>query len=848
MEYQEKNVYPNLKINGRIFPIWILKNFSKYKLPEIIRKDDEDPCQIKTKLELRKYQLFAAQYMDYNSPYKDILLYHGLGSGKTATAINIYNMLYNATSGWNVFLLLKASLVDDPWKNNLKLWLSKQDYNHRYSNIIWINYDSPYADKEFDDALKKTDQTQKNLYFIEECHNFIRNVYSNLKNPKGKRAISIYRAILEDKKKNQHTRVVLLSGTPAINHPFELAILFNLLRPGIFPESEILFKQYYIDLNSEQGINKEMKNTFKRRILGLVSYYIGATPDLYARQVIHYIDSKMSMYQTDVYEYYENIEKEMEKRQQKSSSKVGETYKTYTRQASNFVFPPLDGVVSGETRPRPSKFKIGETEMNLLLKTKKIDEIKSSLSSQNKKYFDTLKKFMNIFDDHLQKIYNNEQNKSSNIEKDIENFKKYENYEDYLDSKVIKSNLLLQLIKCSSKFINIIFNITKSPGPILMYTNFVMVEGLDIFKIYLKYFGYASFKDKNSTDFFRYGEFHGNVTKEIKRETLKLENLEENKYGKLIKILLFSPSGAEGINLESVRQVHITEPYWNEVRITQMIGRAVRQCSHKYLPMSERVVDIYRYRSIKNNVKIKEIIDGQQSKKETIIIKDKYQLRTVDHIIENIAKVKNNLIQTFLDCVKEVAIDCELFKNHNMMKSSYKCFKFNETSLFDKNIGPAYKNDTAEDIKISNGSDSTRSVTIKVKVLKIRGLNTGNEIFVSETKHKNSTFERSTLSDTKTENIEENIEKQYFKKEKDDAKKSEEIINSSNNIDQTINKGADLDNIDYYWYNPNTGVIYDYDLHYPVGKIKYDDDGIPIKLDKDLYEVEFINIPMIENN
>ena len=48
---KEKNVYPNLRINGRIFPIWILKNFPKYKLPEIIRKNDEDPCQIKTKLE-----------------------------------------------------------------------------------------------------------------------------------------------------------------------------------------------------------------------------------------------------------------------------------------------------------------------------------------------------------------------------------------------------------------------------------------------------------------------------------------------------------------------------------------------------------------------------------------------------------------------------------------------------------------------------------------------------------------------------------------------------------------------------------------------------------------------------
>jgi superfamily II DNA or RNA helicase len=835
MEFQDKNIYPNFKINGRIFPIWILKNFAKYKLPEIIRKDDEDPCKIKTKEELRKYQEFISEYMDYKSPYHDILLYHGLGSGKTATAINIYNILYNATSGWNIFLLIKAGLEDDPWKKDLKKWLGQQDYEHRYSNIKWVHYDSPYADKEFDDEVKKSDGTLKNMYIIDECHNFFRNVYSNMTSKKGKRAINIYRAMLEDKKKNPSTRVVLLSGTPAINSPFELAILFNLLRPGSFPESEILFNQYYVDSNSTEGINKTMKNVFKRRIIGLVSYYIGATPDLYARDVIHYVDCKMSMYQTEVYEYFENIEREMEKRQKFSSGSGGETYKTYTRQASNFVFPTIDDVVAGENRPRPNKFKIGETEMNLLLKTKKIDEIKSTLNSQSQKYFEALKQFMNRFDNHLQEIYNSEKNEH-NLENDVEIFKKYDTYENYLNSEEKRSKVLKEMMKCSNKFVNIIFNILKSKGPVLVYSNFVMVEGLDIFKIYLKYFGFDSFKNKNSKDYFRYGEFHNNVSKEVRRETLRTENTEENKYGKLIKILMFSPAGAEGINLESIRQVHITEPYWNEVRITQMIGRAIRQCSHKYLPINERVVDVFRYRSIKNNVKIIEVIENQKSKKEKVIIHDVHKLRTVDHNIENIARVKNNLIQTFLNSIKEVAIDCELFKNHNMMKSNYKCFKFNETSLFDKNVGPAYKTDIIEDIKISNGSDSSKSLTIKIKVIKIRGL---NKEIISETETKqnnNDNLNKTIDPEQKEKNYIENSEK----KQKNEKKMEE------NYSDEKNNQIIDLSKVDYYWYNPATSVVYDFDLHYPVGKIKYDEDGIPLKLDKDLYEIEFINIPEIE--
>ena len=212
-----------------------------------------------------------------------------------------------------------------------------------------------------------------------------------------------------------------------------------------------------------------------------------------------------------------------------------------------------------------------------------------------------------------------------------------------------------------------------------------------------------------------------------------------------------------------------------------MIGRAIRQCSHKALPMAERHVDIYRYRSLRHNIKVKEIVEGQTVKKETIEIEDPLMLRTVDFDIEDLARRKNNLIQNFLDAVKEVAIDCEINKNHNMMATKYRCFQFNEVSLFDKNIGPAYKEDILEDMKIENGSNSTKSVTIKVKAMKIKGI----------------------LDDNK-------------------------------------------DDISNYWYNPESGVVYDFDLYYPVGKIKHNLDGIPIKVDKDTYHIELIHIPLIK--
>jgi SNF2 family DNA or RNA helicase len=62
------------------------------------------------------------------------------------------------------------------------------------------------------------------------------------------------------KKKNNEIRIILLSGTPVINNPFELGLLFNLMRPGIFPDNEKKFNEIY--LNNDGTININTINMF----------------------------------------------------------------------------------------------------------------------------------------------------------------------------------------------------------------------------------------------------------------------------------------------------------------------------------------------------------------------------------------------------------------------------------------------------------------------------------------------------------------------------------------------------------------------------------------------------------
>ena len=68
-----------------------------------------------------------------------------------------------------------------------------------------------------------------------------------------------------------------------------------------------------------------------------------------------------------------------------------------------------------------------------------------------------------------------------------------------------------------------------------------------------------------------------------------------NKYGRHCRMLMTTSAGSEGISLRHVRQVHIMEPYWNRVRIDQVIGRARRVYSHLELVAEQQNVQVFEY-------------------------------------------------------------------------------------------------------------------------------------------------------------------------------------------------------------------------------------------------------------
>ena len=89
--------------NKKEFPKWITKTFPANKK----QQKTVSSCDVKTeRLALFPHQKFVRDYMQHKSPYRGVLLYHGLGVGKTCASIAVAEIMNNHRDG---MVLLPAS-------------------------------------------------------------------------------------------------------------------------------------------------------------------------------------------------------------------------------------------------------------------------------------------------------------------------------------------------------------------------------------------------------------------------------------------------------------------------------------------------------------------------------------------------------------------------------------------------------------------------------------------------------------------------------------------------------------------------------------------------------------------
>ena len=464
----------------------------------------------------------------------------------------------------------------------------------------------------------------------------------------------------------------------------------KMVKEKCLPDDEKTFQTMFI--NASTDFQDKTNNTtdimhiqtLKRRILGLTSYFRSPNEALLPSFVmnekgtpIHEVSIPMSDYQFADYAKVRKVELEKEKKQKKMKIlqkamdnqelfQMASTYRVFSRTLCNFAFPTPPG------RPFP-KLKQGQDE----IEENDVESASSKPEDENRK------KDRNVDD-------------SDNYEKQIESAMTFlrENREKLLSPS--------SLAQYSPKMLEILKNIQKEDheGLHLVYSNFVTMEGIGIFQEVLNANGFQEFKIKKQggqwvLDYKHdgsqyYALYTGNEEAEVREivrnvfngdwdnvpDTITLELRKQspnNMYGEIIKVFMITAAGAEGINLKNTRYVHIMEPYWHNVRLEQVIGRARRINSHIALPEELQTVEVFLYLSVmseshKTNENFKEIQVNDLSK-----LRENTPVTTDEYLYE-IAQMKQKINGQFLRIIKETAMDCHLYIQKHKKHEPLVCY------------------------------------------------------------------------------------------------------------------------------------------------------------------------------
>ena len=273
--------------NRKQFIQKLVPMFAEYK--KSAEEDKAASCDNRgsTDFETSTHQKVVRDYLNIFSPYRGLLLYHALGSGKTCTSIaiaeglksekpvivmtprslqvNFFNEMkqcgddmYRRKQFWQFMstegkaddipiLAVALSIPVEYIKKNGGAWLIDITKPSNYDKLV--DSDKSAIDKQIDEMIKSkysyinykgglneeklkllTDNYKKNPFdnsviLIDEAHNLVSRIVNKIGDKK-----SISYKLYEYLMSASNSRVILLSGTPIINYPNEIGVLFNILR------------------------------------------------------------------------------------------------------------------------------------------------------------------------------------------------------------------------------------------------------------------------------------------------------------------------------------------------------------------------------------------------------------------------------------------------------------------------------------------------------------------------------------------------------------------------------------------------------------------------------------------
>lgn len=565
-------------------------------------------------IELSTYQTVVRNFLSNGTPYNGLLLYHGLGSGKTCAAITVAEehrkFLIQSGLPKKIYVLGNKNIKQN-FKHQLfhEGQLKKRKGEWTCSSCIGnsilreVHPSGTACTKEFlakkvDTLLRKhykymgylefasmVNTHKKHLrHLFENCMIIIDEVHNIKDDKEGVNASSALDTITE----LTTCKILLLSATPMFNQPQEIIWIMNLLRRNdkrSIEEDKVFFK--------EGELIAEKEADFKQYIRGYVSFVKGENPYTFPYRIYpnHFDTRKIPL---------------------PTISLKGETFdpirsKVYPVKLHDYQKSQYTRLLKDETIGET----VNDTSMGNLI----------ALSGSLNMTYPGGKGIT-----YMQKIGGR--------------FKYYDKTERCFD--------IDKLEMYSAKIHSICNHVLYGEGKVLVYTNLV-TEGLIPVAIALESLGYhrhstrKNFMIKPPPQKGMYCVLTGDSAVADEEETLKLFNSEENKNGEQIKVVIITKAASEGVDFKHIRQIHIMDPWWHLNRIEQVIGRGIRLCSHKVLPFEHRNAQIYLYVAVIGDTE------------------------TIDHYLYRYAEAKAVKIGKVSRILKENSMDCTM--NHAQLST-----------------------------------------------------------------------------------------------------------------------------------------------------------------------------------
>jgi hypothetical protein len=202
----------------------------------------------------------------------------------------------------------------------------------------------------------------------------------------------------------------------------------------------------------------------------------------------------------------------------------------------------------------------------------------------------------------------------------------------------------------------------------------------------------------------------------------------ESRGRKILCVFMASSAGAEGITLLNVRRVHIMEPHWNPARHDQVIGRAVRICSHAGLPLDQRTVKVSFYVSVftEDQAKSTEGSNNVVLVRRSDSMTKRYEgdptdvFMSTDEYLYEISFEKDVTTKRLATLLKSAAVDCELHRKlHSKETPVVSCMRFDSTATGeDLAYKPSLKSDDTDLTYLRNMTKRKR----KLQKVAIKGM------------------------------------------------------------------------------------------------------------------------------